>query len=43
MPLDKKTEYADFVIYNDKSREDTRKQVEDIWQALVEIRKEKAG
>ena len=35
MPLKEKVKYTDFVIYNDKGLEDTRKQVIDIYKTLV--------
>jgi dephospho-CoA kinase len=42
LPIDEKEGYADFVIYNDKSLEETRKQVEELWETLKKIQKEKA-
>ncbi len=42
LPIDEKVSYADFVIYNDKSLEETRKQVEELWETLKKIQKEKA-
>lgn len=39
MPIDEKIGYADFVIYNDKSLDETRKQVKDLWEALKRIQK----
>ncbi len=39
--IDEKLGYADFVIHNDKSLEETRKQVEELWQTLKKIQKEK--
>jgi dephospho-CoA kinase len=41
LPIDEKLGYADFVIYNDKSLEETRKQVEALWEKLKEIQKER--
>jgi dephospho-CoA kinase len=41
-PIDEKLGYADYVIYNDKSLEETRKQVEELWQTLIKTQKEKA-
>jgi dephospho-CoA kinase len=35
MPLKEKVKYADFVIYNDKGLDDTRRQVIDIYKTLV--------
>jgi dephospho-CoA kinase len=42
LPIDEKMSYADFVIHNDKSLEETRKQVEELWETLKKIQKEKA-
>jgi len=42
LPIDEKLGYADFVIYNDKSLEETRKQVKEVWETLQKIQKEKA-
>jgi dephospho-CoA kinase len=41
LPIDEKVGYADYVIYNDKSLEETRKQVEELWQSLKKIQKER--
>jgi dephospho-CoA kinase len=41
LPIDEKVGYADFVIHNDKSLKETRKQVEELWQTLKKIQKEK--
>jgi dephospho-CoA kinase len=41
LPIDEKLGYADFVIHNDKSLEETRRQVEELWQTLKKIQKEK--
>jgi len=41
MPIDEKLRYADFVIYNDKSVEETRRQVSGLWQILKDIQREK--
>jgi len=41
LPIDEKVGYADFVIYNDKSLEETRKKVEKLWETLKKIQKEK--
>jgi dephospho-CoA kinase len=38
MPLKEKVKYADYVIYNDKGLENTRKQVEEIYKKLSAIR-----
>jgi dephospho-CoA kinase len=37
--IDKKLDYADFVIYNDKDRDDTHKQVIELWDTLKTIQK----
>ena len=37
LPIDKKVEYADFVIHNEGSLEETRKQVKDLWELLKKI------
>ncbi len=41
LPIDEKTGYADFVVYNDGPIEKTREQVEKIWDELKRIQKEK--
>jgi len=41
LPIDEKVGYADFVIRNDKSLEETRKQVEALWGELRAIQKSK--
>jgi dephospho-CoA kinase len=42
LAIDEKIGYADYVIYNDKSLDQTRKQVEELWQTLKTIQKEKS-
>jgi dephospho-CoA kinase len=42
LPIDEKVGYADFVIYNDKSLQETRAQVERLWKTLKKIQKERA-
>ena len=37
LPIDEKIGYADFVIHNEGSLEETRKQVEELWESLKEI------
>jgi dephospho-CoA kinase len=37
MPIDEKIEYADFLINNDKSLDETRRQVEDLWKTLKQF------
>jgi dephospho-CoA kinase len=41
LPIDEKLGYADFVIYNDGTIEETRKQVDDLWKTLKQIQSEK--
>jgi len=41
LPIDEKVGYVDFVIHNDTSLKETRKQVEELWQDLQRIQKEK--
>ncbi len=41
LPIDEKTGYADYIINNANSLEETKKQVEDLWQTLKEIQKTK--
>lgn len=38
LPIDEKLGYADFVIHNDKSIEETRKQVKELWETLKGLR-----
>ncbi len=37
MPIDEKLGRADFVIYNEKTLEETKEQVEDLWKALKDM------
>lgn len=37
LPIDEKVGYADFVIHNDKSLEETKRQVEALWEELKAI------
>jgi dephospho-CoA kinase len=39
LPIDEKVGYADFVINNEKSLEETKRQVEDLWQTLKRLQK----
>jgi dephospho-CoA kinase len=39
LPIDEKVGYADYVIHNEKSLEETKKQVEELWEALKGIQK----
>ncbi len=41
LPIDEKVQYADFVIYNDGTLEQTRKQAEDVWKQLNDIQRRK--
>ena len=42
MSIDEKIGYGDFVIYNDKSLDETRKQVQDLWEKLETFQKQEA-
>jgi dephospho-CoA kinase len=41
LPIEEKVGYADFVIRNEGSLDETRKQVDDLWEKLVQLQKEK--
>jgi dephospho-CoA kinase len=41
LPIDEKVGYADFVIRNEGPLEETRKQVDDLWDRIVQLQKEK--
>jgi dephospho-CoA kinase len=41
MPIDEKVGYADFVIRNEGTLEETRRQVNDLWEKLQQIQKDK--
>ena len=41
LPIDEKLGYADFVIHNEGTLEETRRQVEEVWEELKEVQKEK--
>jgi dephospho-CoA kinase len=41
LPIEEKVGYADFIIRNEGSLEETRKQVDDLWEKLVQLQKEK--
>jgi dephospho-CoA kinase len=43
MDIDEKTGAADFVIYNDKSLEETKTQVNELWHKLKDLQKMKHG
>jgi dephospho-CoA kinase len=38
MPIDEKVGYADFVIRNEGSMEETKRQVDDFWEKIKEVR-----
>jgi dephospho-CoA kinase len=42
IPIDEKLGFADYVIYNDKSLDETKKQVEKLWHTLKKIQKDNA-
>lgn len=42
MPIDDKLAYADFVIHNENSLEETERQVKALWKKLNEIQKQRA-
>jgi len=42
LPIEEKVGYADFVIHNEGSLEETRRQVDELWETLRQIQKEKA-
>lgn len=41
LPIDDKLGFADFVIQNENSLEETRKQAEDLWQELKQLQKKR--
>jgi dephospho-CoA kinase len=41
MPIDEKIGYADYVINNEKPLSETKKQVEELWQKLKKLQKER--
>jgi dephospho-CoA kinase len=41
LPIEEKVGYADYVIHNERSLEETRRQVNDLWQTLKKVQKEK--
>ena len=41
LPIDEKVKFADYVIRNDRSLEKTRAQVEELWEILKTLQKEK--
>ncbi len=40
LPIDEKLRYADFVVHNEGTLEETRKQVEKVWEELKKCRKD---
>jgi dephospho-CoA kinase len=43
LPIDEKVRYADYVIHNDSSLDDTKKQLQELWMELNMFQKEKGG
>ena len=43
LPIEEKVDYADFVIDNQGSLEETRRQAEELWQTLKKIQEEKSS
>ena len=43
LPIEEKAGYADFVIHNEGSLEETRRQAEELWQTLKKIQEEKTS
>jgi dephospho-CoA kinase len=41
LPIDEKLGYADFVIHNEGTLEETKRQVEEVWEELKRMQKEK--
>ncbi|MBI5584748.1 MAG: dephospho-CoA kinase [Deltaproteobacteria bacterium] len=41
LPIDEKVSYADFVIHNEGTLEETRRQVDELWEKLKQIQKDK--
>ena len=41
MPIDEKIGHADYVIHNENSPEETKRQAAGLWKALKEMQKEK--
>ncbi|MCJ7773172.1 MAG: dephospho-CoA kinase [Desulfobacterales bacterium] len=41
LPMAEKVKFADFVIHNDRSLDKTREQVEELWEVLQKMQKEK--
>lgn len=43
LPIDEKVGFADFVIHNEGTLEETKKQVEDVWRKMKEMQKGKGS
>ncbi len=43
LPIDEKLSYADYVSKNENSLENTKKQVEELWQTLLKLQEERKG
>ena len=43
LPIEEKVGYADFVIHNEGSLEETRRQAEELWQTLKKVQEEKTS
>jgi dephospho-CoA kinase len=43
LPIEEKVGYADYVIHNELSIDETRKQVEALWETLQKVQKEREG
>ena len=43
LPIEEKMGYADFVIHNEGSLEETRRQAEELWQTLKKVQEEKTS
>lgn len=41
MPIDEKREYADYIIHNDGDLDSTKKQVDVLWNELIDLKKSK--
>jgi dephospho-CoA kinase len=40
-PIEEKVGYADYVIHNEKTLEETRRQAQDLWQTLRKVQRGK--
>jgi dephospho-CoA kinase len=41
VPIDEKVRYVDYVIHNNQSLEETRRQVLDLWEKLRKVQEER--